>query len=808
MAHRIVLLAMMLLWISGATAKPRGPADVALLLDGPAPMLQPFIARVEAEIKALLEAEVRITPARAGQWTRASVSAEFDRLLIDGEVDLIIGAGPIASSIMAAYGPLPKPCIALFFLKAEDEGAPREGVGSGVKNLVYLDSEWSLLKGFSRLRALMTVRKMAILVSAPVLEALPANAAKLKAASSTLGFTLQLVIVDQDLKTAVDTIEPDVDVVYLLPMPNLGDRAWDILPLIHARRLPTFGHIGRLAVEAGVMAGVGSDTDLTRLGRRVALYVERILGGEPAAKLPVSFPREDEQLYLNMRTARAVGFSPPFTALIEADLLHPEEGYTRRLGMQEAIKEALEMNLDLVTETRGIEAAAEAWRIARSRWLPSLNLNVTGTLIDSDRAEASMGSQAERALTIGATLNQVIFHEPLVANMAIQRAMQRSRELQREQLRLDVARDAATAYINVLRADTLLRIRAMKVKATRSNLHLARIRVAVGNTPRSDTLRWESQLANAQSGLALAVARSTQARTQLNRLLHRPQHERVEVATPDPKQLKLVPAELVPFVDNPAGFRIFQRYMVEASRRDSPELKALDALIAAKVRRGDSSSRAFYAPTLSLQAGVTRSLMEGGAGTDGGLFNTSEAPTEGCINTALCLGALLDMPKADDTDWHVAVVASLPLFEGGRRIHEADQAWAEVRALRAERAAAVEKLEQRVRSSLEALLGSYPNMSYTQHAAEAADESLKMVKQAYARGAVGISDLIDAHDRTFSARQAAADATLAFVADYIEVVRASGAPHLLTGDHAAWLEGLKALAEAQKNKEDLKGEAR
>jgi outer membrane protein TolC len=105
-----------------------------------------------------------------------------------------------------------------------------------------------------------------------------------------------------------------------------------------------------------------------------------------------------------------------------------------------------------------VNAGAQNVHIARSVLLPQIEAAATGVVIDKDRAESSFGSQAERTLSGAATLSQVIYSEPAWANLSIQRHFQAALAKDRDQLRLDIARDAALAYLRVLRAKTFERI--------------------------------------------------------------------------------------------------------------------------------------------------------------------------------------------------------------------------------------------------------------------------------------------------------------------------------------------------------------
>ena len=82
-------------------------------------------------------------------------------------------------------------------------------------------------------------------------------------------------------------------------------------------RLPLFA-TQRSAVEAGALMSYGGRLDEQFEG--AAVYVDKILKGASAASLPVEEPSRFE-LFINMKTARALGLAIPRTLVAQADTL-------------------------------------------------------------------------------------------------------------------------------------------------------------------------------------------------------------------------------------------------------------------------------------------------------------------------------------------------------------------------------------------------------------------------------------------------------------------------------------------------------
>ena len=188
---------------------------------------------------------------------------------------------------------------------------------------------------------------------------------------------------------------------------------------------------------------------------------------------------------------------PSWSVINEAEQIKGEvKPVARQLTLLGAVQEAMSANLDLAVMSRAVAAGEQIVRQARSNLLPQLEISSRGAL-----ADAALGSpfQSERQFDGTSRLTQLIYSDAARANVSIQANLQRSLKQQLEQTRLNVAQEAALAYINLLRAQTFERVQKENLELTRSNLELARVRHQIEVSGPAETYRWESEMASARN---------------------------------------------------------------------------------------------------------------------------------------------------------------------------------------------------------------------------------------------------------------------------------------------------------------------
>jgi outer membrane protein TolC/ABC-type uncharacterized transport system substrate-binding protein len=741
--------------------------DIGVVIDGPWERNDIIVGMVKQEVLALTEGEfdVRFPEEKhiVANWTNPSVNDAIDRLLIDREVDMVLAFGVLASDNACRRERLPKPVVAPFVIDIELQGVPFRDGASGVENLHYLAFPSVVERDMRYFLEIVPFKKLVFLVNKPFHDGIPNLTLRTRQIMRDLGIEPHIIPVGRSIDEAFAAFPPEAEAVYVASLIHLAPGEFDrMVEGLIKRKLPSYSLLGLQEVERGLLATANPDI-FPRYTRRIALSIHRILLGENPATIAVTMPAE-ERLTINMATARAIGVYPRWSIVTEANLINEtREEIERVIDMNAAVREALAVNLDLAARQRFVEAAAKDVSIARSNLFPQIDLSALGIQIDEDRAEASFGQQAEQTVSGSVRVTQLIYSEPAWANFSIQKNLHSSRASEMAQLRLDIAQSAATVYLNVLRAKTFERIQKQNLNLTRSNLELARIRESIGTARAAEVLRWESELASNRKAVISASAQRNVAEIALNRILDRPAEEHFETVETDlnDPHLLLSQGRLMRYAENFWDFKILRSFMVKEAIEYSPELLSIEAAISAQERAGRSAARSFWQPTLALHAEVSNKFLEEGAGSD--------PPS---LSLVPSMSELFGKP--DDVDWSIGLSVTFPLFSGGAKLAQRSQAIEKLAQLRLERAAATDRIEQRVRSALHLAGASYAGIEQARLAAAAAGKSLDLMIDAYSRGAVTIIDIIDAQNAALVAGEVAANAVYDFLIDLMEVERSIG----------------------------------
>ncbi|MEQ8493605.1 MAG: hypothetical protein RLW42_05215, partial [Gammaproteobacteria bacterium] len=365
---------------------------VAVLADGPLARPDATLEAVIEEVETLLGREhtVRFPAAlhRDGGWSVDGIAAALEDLLTAPDVDVVVTSGLIATHLAAHRAALPKPVIGMVVADPVLQSFPLDGAASGKDNFTYVAGEHTVGDDLAAFHRLVGYRHLAIAADRVLIESLPELPGLVADAQARLGVHISAIVADTGAAEFLARLPAGVDAVYVSPLPRFDDAQLAALADGLAERgLPSYTLLGHEYLERGfLMSGAGRGVDHTRTARRVALDLQAIVLGEPAAALPVALA-QPRKLAINLRTAEAIGYAPRWEELEGAVVVdRPAPAADTALSLVGALERALEASLQLrVSELEPLIANADQAE-RRAQLLPQIGLASSARVIDADRA--------------------------------------------------------------------------------------------------------------------------------------------------------------------------------------------------------------------------------------------------------------------------------------------------------------------------------------------------------------------------------------------------------------------------------------
>lgn len=752
------------------------PVDIAIVADGPSSWNDQVLLALRDELDGLGDRDFSFRFPSAhqyqGQWTLGQSRRAIDRALQTPSIEIVIVLGVVGSSLVADYTPA-KALIATSVINPRLQGFPvSENGSSGVNNLHYLATNVDPVAELKRFQQATGAQHIAVMTAPSVFKAIPVLAKSLGDNSNRLGFKVSFVeSANEDMDDFVASLPADLDGLLILPQSGLSEIGYrTLIEALIAARIPAFTTLGRESVEAGFLMGTGMIPSPTLLARQLAVDIRDIALGREAGDLPVSLDIKN-RLIINMATAREIDYEPPFSLLFEAEVLNDFKERGRTLSLFAAVEESLQRNLSLALAQKDLQSAEQDTRIARSPLLPQLSADADWRSQDRDLA----GIGPTRTSTLGLSLRQSIYSESDRGNYYSTRYLQQAEAASLQTTRLDVIRDTAEAYLNLLIAKTERDIQFDNLKLTRANLERAQFRYDVGSTDRSEVHRFETELGSDQQSMSSAQSQYFQQIGQLNQILHRPIDDPFQTREPGLSEpIIFADQRLDRFIVNQRQVKLFSSFLTQQSLANAPELVSLENEIASRKRLLLAAQRKRYVPDVDFVASSERIVDD-----DGARFATDY-----------------------DDDWSVGVEFSWKLYEGSSIAAEKSQQRIELQRLELQYRQAKDSLETDTRNSVFKATSSRMNIGYAQASAEAAEKTLNLVTDAYVRGTSSYIDLIDAQSAYLTARLSSANAIYEHLLDLIALQRAIGFFdfYVAPAEKEAWFDQLEQFARSYRTK--------
>ncbi len=735
---------------------------IGLLIDGREKKTNTFVRMLRSELGALLGStyDIKIEDDHIldGQWAFERIGENYHQLVLDPRVDIIVGAGPISGSVIAKNKTYPKPVIALGIIDPVIQGlAPVHDNRSGIFNLTYVLGQRSILKDMEIFHSLYPYQRLGFVYFKELIKTVePGGMDLVNKIMDKNRSGLISIPISKGTEEVIDSLDR-VDALYITYLGKFeGKDKLNLIQALNKRKIPSFG--GSIAdTKAGMLAAMAPEDVVWKVVRRVSLNIEAILEGKNLGDLPV-YTDFEKSFTINIETAARIGFSPKFSILSQAKLINENYVETnRQINLVDVMKEALETSLDLDLSKTDVTAAGHDLSMAKTGYYPSLAAELNGVVIDEKRARQSNGTMAQTTTTGGISANQLIYSDQVLADIKAQKGLVQASEFGFQNTRLDVVLESIDAYFKILLNQTTRNIFRENLDLIKQNLKIAEQREIIGYSGRSDVLRWKSQEASASTDLLAAKQQVILAKNELNRILNRSQGDAflVQDTSLDNRIFSTYAANAIEkYIDNQNSLDLFTRFFVNQSIENSVEIKQLDENRSALQVSLNSLKRKNYLPTVNFQASQDHVFSRSGAG---------------------------DIPGANSSDdpWNMGIYLNLPFYDSGVTSVEIQKTSLDLSKIKIQKRQLAQKIEISARGALSDVMVKMVTLESSRKAADYAKQSLELVQDAYAKGAVSVVELVDAQNNALTGELSAVSSVYEYLVSLFHLERVYGRYSLL-----------------------------
>ena len=713
---------------------------------------QQLLKIIEYELETLSSDELKLEISSQnildGKKNLDQIAKNNQKLLADNSVDMILELGVFSSNFPAKLNKISKPVISPIVIDYQQQGFEQVDGKSTKENLAFLTSFRSFENEINDFKQRISFSSLAIILDKNFSTDTSLIQQFKQRVIDSNDFAVELVFYDGDINALIKKLSSGIDAVYVAPLSLSEASISAMFAAINSLRLPSFAMPGKAYVQQGALLATVNNIDYQRLARRIALMIQQLALEVPATELSVLFI-QDENLTINMQTAKKVGYSPEWNILNEAELIGLDaDSDLEKLGLIDAIKIAQESNLELAHSKQKLDVVEQDIRIARSNLYPKLKFDLSRIDVDQDHVSPYQ-YQHETKATL--TISQILYSDLAHAGVDIQEYLQQAEQAAVEAKRLDVIYETASRYIEALHIKTLLNVKKENLKLTRSNLGLAKLRESVGFSRLSDVYRWENKLATDRKSFDETYAQYLQLQNKLNQILNLSQNvqynfEEIDI---DSCHFLIDGKQIFDFIETPKSLADYRNYSVENGVANAFEIKQLVSSLKSLQRLVVNKKRNLWIPEVAFRGQVNEALSQSGEGGQ------------------LLIGK-------DDTSWNTALMLSWNLSQGGAKFADLSRAELEYGRLLTEKVNAEKSIELNIRSSMHKLLASHLGIANSQKAFAAAEKNLNLVQDAYMKGAVSVLDLIDAQHVANISREGVTGTKYQFLLDFIAYQRAIG----------------------------------
>ncbi|MBN1650923.1 MAG: TolC family protein [Bacteroidales bacterium] len=689
-------------------------------------------------------------------WNAEKAQQNIQTFMQDTTIDVVVSVGYISSNAMAKQKHFAKPVIATNILDGEMQALElRDGKYSGIDNFTYIESFFSLKNDLVSFVQMYDNKHVTVFIPNTFKENFPQITSYFKQCIPKSELTV--VSAGKQSVDAISNLPANTDGAFVLPLMEYSDLEIEkLFEELNKRHIPSLAVSGIDYLNKGATLSLSPKFTFQQFGRQLALRVLKISEGINPADISVHIDGFNRVPIVNMESVRQVDKFPEWNVLNQSILINLTQlPNSRTLNLRLALAEALENNMQGKMGKQDVKIAEKDVRIAKSNYLPQVELSGTGVGLSENLVEASMGQKGEFTITGSASLKQVLYSEQVMANIAIKKLLAENMKIADQKTVLDIVSNTSGAYIGLLFAKSNLLIQNENVNATMKNLELAKAKNEIGQNSISDVNRWISELNLNKMKLNDANALYKNNMYQINQILNKPIDEHIKI--PDSssidKSIVLNQDLLTNIFKNPPLTEKYADFIIDQMKTNAPEIKQLSKNKEIIEKKSLMYKRQSYIPEAALFANADQAFVRNGVIT----------------NTQLPIP-----PPPDDITWNAGIRLSIPIFEGGKKIAERQKSMLELDKLNNQETDLLNQLESGIRSNVQKLRASFLEMELANNATQAAEDNFNSVQDAYSQGVADLIQLIDAQNVMIKTKYLANIAYYQYVMDYILIERLQG----------------------------------
>jgi len=742
--------------------------SVGIISDGEVDdRLNEFTLAVKAEMQKTIGSarKVDISPDQVigTNWNPDQARNAYQRL--EKQCDLLLLLGGMTTKTVLEQAELQTPTIALGVFAPGIQGIPLTPEGtSGRKNFSYVLNSGDAFEDLAAFHAMTDFKELAFVYMGTTGDWIDVEKVTQLITQSGQELNANITPLSLDgnnLAGSLAELPANIDAVFLaIPFEISPADARIVADFLIEKKLPSFSLV-KDYVDAGILASNSDDKSLSKVMRKVAIMADDVVREQDLAHVKVGL-NVQEELFLNMHTARLIGYSPPFELIFTANLLgNSANPKGRKLSLLQVLEMGLNENLGIKISEQDIKLSDQDLKTARSQFLPSADYSSTVAAINKGRANALLG-QSQYSVTGTGTFSQLIYSEQALANIKIRTLLKEAQTYATEQQLLDITLNVTDAYLGILKAATNVTIQAENLQNSKSNLALAQRRESLGAASKADVFRWKGEVASAKQNLIQAQTNLFTAKAQLNALLNGVpglEFDLQDVTLDGPLFEAYADSDLARYVKGPYELNLITEFLTEEAKLNYPTKKQLLSNAAVFERQKTLNKRLYYTPTVAGQAQLDNTFWRGGEAA-------SPLPGSEFVNT----------------NWNAGLNVSIPIFQGNRRAIDLQTTTIQQKQLGYQIENLDRNLELSVRANTLSLLAASTNIENSRESAENTARNYDLVQNLYKKGQISIIQLIDAQRTALQTKQAYAIAVYDYLTAFLQLENSIGAYSILSSE--------------------------